>query len=533
MAAADTICGFLGRIVDYARRRPAVVLAWMLGFHLLVWTVLPALISANLQLDLVEGLALGREWQLGYWKHPPLPWWITDLAYRLTGQIDAVYLLGPLAAVVCLYAVWLLARDVAGEIKALIAVAALEAIHYYNMSVVKFAHDQMQLPFWALTGLFFWRAIVRGRVIDWVLAGLFLAGAFWSKYAVFALAVTLGLILLLDPFARRAWRTPGPYVMAAVFAIAIAPNAWWLVTNDFMPLRYVDDRAASAATWYQYLLFPLRWIGGQLLYVLPALALLALLYLPRRSVTPEPAGETTAFNRRYVGALALGPFAVTTVIAAVLGRQAIAMWGYPLWSFMPLAILLFWPPALEAARLRRFAAAALAVLIAFPIGFAIAELGEPFIRDRSKATQFPGRLLAETITRQWRERTGTPLTYVGGAVVLAHGIGPRTLPAAGQFAANNVAVYSPDRPHVIVNGQLGLSPWIDVADLERRGAVLVWQPQEKGLPENIRRQFPRAELQPPLTLARHTLYPRRGVLVYYAFIPPRPAPAPGAGSEPP
>ena len=243
MAAADTIRGFFGRIVDYARRRPAVVLAWMLGFHLVVWTLVPALISANLQLDLVEGLALGKEWQLGYWKHPPLPWWVTDLAYRLTGQIDAVYILGPLAAVVCLYAVWLLARDVAGEIKALIAVAALEAVHYYNMSVVKFAHDQMQLPFWALTGLFFWRAIVRGRTIDWMLAGLFLAGAFWSKYAVFALAATLGLILLLDPFARRAWRTPGPYVMAAVFALAIAPNVWWLITNDFMPLHYVDDRA--------------------------------------------------------------------------------------------------------------------------------------------------------------------------------------------------------------------------------------------------------------------------------------------------
>jgi hypothetical protein len=107
------------------------------------------------------------------------------------------------------------------------------------------------------------------------------------------------------------------------------------------------------------------------------------------------------------------------------------------------------------------------------------------------------------------------------------------VPGAGQFSANNVAVYSPDRPHVIVNGELALSPWIDVADLERRGAVLVWQSQEKELPENIRRQFPRAELQPPLPLARHTLYPRRGELVHYALIPPRPAPGPAGGSAPP
>jgi hypothetical protein len=532
MSAADSIRGFLDRIVDAARERPGTVLAWLLGFQLVVWTLLPALVSANLQLDLVEGLALGKEWQLGYWKHPPLPWWVTDLVYRVTGVIDAVYILGPLAAAVCCYAVWLLARDVAGTTKALIAVAALAAIHYYNISVVKFAHDQMQLPFWALTGLFFWRAIVRGRITDWALAGLFLAGAFWSKYAAFALAATLGLVLLIDPFARRAWRTPGPYVMAAVFALVIAPNIWWLVNNDFMPFRYVDERAASAARWYQYFLFPLRWTGGQLAYLLPALALLALLYLPRAPIKRETAGDDAAFNRRYVAALALGPFVVTTIVAALLGRQPIAMWGYPLWSFAPLAVLMFWPPALAPAQLRRFAAAALAVLIAFPVGFAVAELGEPLIRSRAKATQFAGRTLADTITRQWWDKTGTPLAYVGGArIVVPSASGTREILGSGQFAANNIAVYSADRPHVIVNGELAISPWIDAADLDRRGAVLIWQPPDNKtpMPENIRRAFPRAELQPPLFLPRRTLFrSSRQDLVHYAFVPPRPEPAPPA-----
>src|SRR5204863_7474935 len=130
----------------------------------------------------------------------------------------------------------------------------------------------------AFTGLFFYRALARGRMPDWALAGAFLAGAFWSKYAAFALAATLGLFLLLDPVARRAWRTPGPYVMALAFAIVIAPNAWWLVANDFMPFHYVDDRARAAAHWYQYLAYPLQWTGSQALALLPAAGLLALLY---------------------------------------------------------------------------------------------------------------------------------------------------------------------------------------------------------------------------------------------------------------
>src|SRR5258707_10658430 len=119
-------------LVEYARRAPGTCLAVVLALHVVIWTVLPALLSHNLQLDLLEDLALGKEWQLGYWKHPPLPWWIADLLYRATGSLDAIYLLGPLAAVLCFWGVWLLAREFVGKFEALIAVLVLEGIHLYN-----------------------------------------------------------------------------------------------------------------------------------------------------------------------------------------------------------------------------------------------------------------------------------------------------------------------------------------------------------------------------------------------------------------
>src|SRR5262245_47205443 len=116
----------LDAVIALARREPGKVLAALLAFHLVVWTVVPLLVCPNLQLDLAEDLALGREWQLGYWKHPPLPWWIADAFYRLIGSIYSVYVLGALAAVLCFYGVYLLARNVAGPFRALIAVAALQ-----------------------------------------------------------------------------------------------------------------------------------------------------------------------------------------------------------------------------------------------------------------------------------------------------------------------------------------------------------------------------------------------------------------------
>ena len=162
----------LGEVVAIATREPGKVLAAVLALHLLVWTLLPMLVSPNLQLDLVEDLALGKEWQLGYWKHPPLPWWLADLLYRATGSIDVDLSAGAARGRrLSARASGCWRAKSSAPFQALIGVLALEGIHFYNFSVVKFAHDQMQLPFWAFTGLFFYRAIVHGRMFDWMLAG--------------------------------------------------------------------------------------------------------------------------------------------------------------------------------------------------------------------------------------------------------------------------------------------------------------------------------------------------------------------------
>jgi len=79
-------------------------------------------------------------------------------------------------------------------------------------------------------------------------------------------------------------------------------------------------------------------------------------------------------------------------------------------------------------------------------------------------------------------------------------------------------VYSPDRPHVIARGELALSPWVDREDLERQGVLLVWQ--AGFLPENVRANFPRAQLQKPLVLARRGT--GKPEVIGYAFVLPQP-----------
>jgi hypothetical protein len=196
----------------------------------------------------------------------------------------------------------------------------------------------------------------------------------------------------------------------------------------------------------------------------------------------------------------------------VLGRLPVSMWGYPLWSFAPLAVIAWLGPVTEPRRLEAFALAFAAIFIAWPTAYAATELFEPLVRDREKATQFPGEEVAARLTREWREAYGKPLAYVCGS----------------EFVANTVAVYSPDRPRVIVRCDPSLSPWINMADVHRRGAVLAWDAR-LVTPTDFR-QWQAAlgdyQTRPVMILPRRTLLadPRslQPTRVFYAVLPPKP-----------
>src|SRR6187455_3584239 len=94
MPAPDNVA-----VLDRIVAAPGPALAAILVLHAVVWTALPALLYANLPLDLIEALMYGREWQLGYDKLPPLPWWLVEVMHRLIGQDFAYYLLAQISVV--------------------------------------------------------------------------------------------------------------------------------------------------------------------------------------------------------------------------------------------------------------------------------------------------------------------------------------------------------------------------------------------------------------------------------------------------
>ncbi|MBI2713429.1 MAG: glycosyltransferase family 39 protein [Rhizobiales bacterium] len=461
-------------------------MAAILGLHAAVWTTLPTLLYPNLPLDLIEALVYGREWQLGYDKLPPLPWWLVEIVYRLIGHDFAYYLLAQLAVVAALAAVFAMARPLIGAPGALLAVLIVDGLHYLNYTAAKFNHDVVQLPFWALAGFAFHRALRGGEIRHWLLLGLAVGLSLWAKYFVLVLALPLALFVLFDRDARKSLATPGPYVALAAALVVMAPHLVWLLQNDFLPFAYAEHRALPPRGLIDHVWHPLQFAASQLFFLVPTLLIAAPLFYPRRSASEPPvASAADAYDRRIVALLAFGPVATVLALSAVTGRGTVAMWGYPLWLFLGVSVVLIARRALDDRRLKRVLLTWLGVFAALVFAFIDNYAIMPQFDPRYRAVFFPGDELGTELSQRYRAVTGQPIVYVIG----------------DMWDGGNVAHYAPSHPRVLIDGKPERAPWIDLADLRARGALVLWTDGDPQLmPVAFRAIAADAAVQPPFSL---------------------------------
>ncbi len=504
-------------LLNFIERQPRAAFGGVLALHFAVWTALPALLYANLPLDLIEALIYGRQWQLGYDKLPPLPWWLVEIAHRLVGTDAAYYALAQACVVIAFAFVFATARPLVGAAGALCAVLIIDGMHYFQYTAVKFNHDVVQLPFWALAGYALHGALKRGSLRHWILLGVAFGGALWAKYFVVVLAAPYALFMLFDRDARRALATPGPWLAVAVALIIAAPHVLWLIHTDFLPFAYASHRATAARGWFDHVLHPAVFAAGQFFFLLPSLFIAAALFWPRtktvspsaplppvgrgwgwgsggavasgkadiavgagveeRASPPDPpprpppqGGRENSFDRRIVTLLAFGPGLAMIALTAITGRGAVAMWGYPLWLFVGVWIVMAARTTFDADRIGRVVAAWAIVFIVFIVVFVANYAVLPFIDHRYRAVLFPGDALGASLTQRFHDATGAPLRYVIGSM----------------WDGGNLAHYSPDQPQVLIDGAPARAPWIDLADLRKQGAVVVWT---QGDPKELPAQF--------------------------------------------
>src|SRR5262249_49611642 len=157
--------------------------------------------------------------------------------------------------------------------------------------------------------------------------------------------------------------------------------------------------------------------------------------------------------------------------------------------------------------LHRIVSVWVVVTVAFVSAFAIHYGVLPRYRNMYYAVLYPGDELGREMSSRYHALTGRPLEYVVG----------------DMWTGGTASRYAPERPRVLIDGDPRRAPWIDLGDLQTKGAVVVWTDgaDPRVIPRAYRAVAADAEVQPPFSLRPHVGGPT--VQVGWAVLRPRPA----------
>ena len=440
--------------------RQAALIAGLLLVNAAIWTYIGTRTHGVIHHDMAEAWAWGHEFQLGYWKHPPLFAWVAGLWFGvMPRENEWFFLLSALNGAVGLAGAWAVAGRLLPRSSQWAALFLLLLTPFYGAFALKFNANTILLSVWPWAAYFFIRSLETRSALHGGLFGLFIGLALLGKYYSVLLLLSCVAAALLHPRVSEIFRSPAPYVAAAVCALVILPHTIWVVEGGFQTVQYAITKTQHSAPRVL-----VRGAAAALLVVaFHSLAILALIMAFRRIRRTLPARVLSAARERgnwWLVALAVGPFALTLLACIAANVRISAEFMIPIFFLVPTAVLVLGRLYVTAPRLRTLALGAAALTGA--VGLAAEPVGKLTRTMGAETWREPTREVALDATKLWRWAFGKKLEIVSGEDRYAH---------AATF-------YSPDAPHELTNLDFRLAPWIARDQVDKSG-MLILCPAEK------------------------------------------------------
>jgi 4-amino-4-deoxy-L-arabinose transferase-like glycosyltransferase len=146
---------------------------------------------------------------------------------------------------------------------------------------------------WPIVAYYFYKCVKYNRIKDWTLFGLTSGLAFLDKYQIVFLFI--GLFLYLIFVDREQFKRKGLYLSILVGSIVILPHVIWLFRNDFFSFAYMFERAeisnsatSKFAIMLNHFIYPIKFIGDQILAVLPCVGIYLILAIQAKNIKISP-----------------------------------------------------------------------------------------------------------------------------------------------------------------------------------------------------------------------------------------------------
>ncbi len=303
-----------------------------------IWSIVP-LLRQSLPMDTQEAIVWGKYCLLGTTKHPPFSGWVAYIFYQLLGKTDfSMYLLSQICVSFGLWGIYKLAKCFLSETQAILATVFQLGIIFYHFSATEFNVNVVSLSIWPWCTYFFWQAYLHDKLKYWSFFGVLMGVNILNKYVGGILGVALAFFVLLTPNARRLLKNPKAYLSVVVCFIVCLPHLCWLYETNFTMLNYISTRnpKGEITSFFKHFVYPLKFFGAQVLYVLPAIITFYFFSRKQKRVEFQKDIEISHFLL-CIGVI---PTSFWMVKSALWGTPLKDMWNFP--SLFACGIIVFY-----------------------------------------------------------------------------------------------------------------------------------------------------------------------------------------------
>src|SRR3982075_1620590 len=303
----------------------------LIGF-IAVWLafLVIAYIGGDLHSDVLETWTLGRRFEWGYSKHPPLMGWVarawtsvfplTNWSFQLMALVNAAF---------ALWTIDLISRRFVKGDKRMIVLLLLMLLPIYQFHAQRFNANAVLLAAWPLTTYCFLRSF-ETRQVGWaVAAGATAALAMLGKYYSVFLVGSFVFAAICHPQRRAYFGSLAPWVSTIAGFAALGPHLHWLAVTGAPPFAYALAGHAGkgfGSAMIEALLFVL---GVAMILAVPAMTWVLIAGIRLNKFSQD-------FRAMNPGLLLLFLVSVGTIVFPAITSVALGADMPPIWALQGL-----------------------------------------------------------------------------------------------------------------------------------------------------------------------------------------------------
>jgi hypothetical protein len=422
-------------------------LSLIFGIHLFFnLIVLPFILSQGFS-ETFEAYYLGMEWQLGYYKHPPLLNWITALGFAIMPNSFVFFILPQILVCFILLYAYKLAREFFNTEKSIIAILLLSFFPPFSIYSFVFNQDSLIVLMFIASIYYYYKFLQKNTFLYAIAFGLFVGFGLMTKY-FFIIPVVCFLIHSLI-FAKQ-YKNIKLYLAGLVCVLIFLPHFYWLLKNDFLTLKYTTQVISQNKNG---LMQGLRLTLEQLLYI-------ALTIIVTAIIMKQKPQFNNLKKLQFIKFFLFASILILLLFTTFTGVEARSRFLWQFYTLFPIYALSLFGEISKKRFLNVFSILISLLVIIYTAGMMT-------MINQKKNENIDYKDLSIKIEKDWRQACGEkPIQYI---ISNKH----------WSLTSVLVVYFKNPVPHFVPHGNFGNVPYLDEKDYKKNGGIIVDRVQPK------------------------------------------------------